>query len=667
MDPVSRSSHVLDTVRLLPIRWRIFAIAALNSGLAALLLVSVWSAAQVLEKAWAELRQAQQTEHLLGQIDRETERLQGLIHRYNTQPDGKILDRITALRSGLIARLRDETQADLLAADSAAQLTRLIDRVLAGFDGLREMRAGIRQTYDLKVSRPSREMAGLYGVIENLESPSRAALLPPLGKSRDAYHAMLLAANAYYLSTSSSSAAEVSRYAAAIERTVPVMLDLADDDIQRLALGGLKDRAGVFAAGIQDLAGDFAHVTKVLQDDIDGSTEALSATVETLTDRVRAIERSAQARFDGTLYDSARKLTVVALAFLCLVALVGVFVSRSISQPLSELRGGMLAIAGGAYGTIAPGTAASDEIGDMARAVEVFRQNALAKLQADDLLRTAKDSAEKTLSELRVAQASLVESEKLAALGSLVAGVAHEVNNPVGIGLTVASSLTHRCKTLSAEIASGPLRRSHLVDFIAGIEDAAAMIVSNLYRASDLVQSFKQVAVDRSSHGRRRFDLAETCEQVAASLRPGLKSSRIALEIRIPDGIIMDSYPGPLGQVLTNLFLNAVRYAFPADRPGTIAVSAEASDPDRVTITFADDGCGMAEEVRKRAFEPFFTTSRGTGGTGLGLHIAFNIATHQLGGRISLDSALGAGCRFTIAIPTVAPTNQDGVWRPRLS
>ena len=215
---MSQSSHLLDAVRLLPIRWRIFAIAALNSGLAAILLVSVWSAAQVLNNAWLELRQARQAERLLGQVDRESERLQGLIHRYNTQPDGKILERIAGLKSSLLTRLRNEAAADLIDPGSAAELGRLIERVLAGFDALRTMRAGISRTYDLKISRPSREMAGLYGLIENLELPSRAALLPPLGKSRDAYHAMLLAANAYYLSTSSSSAAEVGRYAAAIER-----------------------------------------------------------------------------------------------------------------------------------------------------------------------------------------------------------------------------------------------------------------------------------------------------------------------------------------------------------------------------------------------------------------------------------------------------------------
>ena len=663
-----QAGRVLTLVRVLPIRWRIFAIAALNTGLAITLLLTIWSGANILVNAWTELAQVRKTERLLGQIDRETERLQALIHRYNAHPDARILDRIVALRTQLVVRLGEDARRDALVAGSVDGLERIIERFLAGFEALREMRANISRTYDTKISRPSREMAGLYGVIENLEVPSRAALMPPLAKSREAYHAMLLAANAYYLSTSPASATEVGRHAAAIQRTVPVMLDLAEDGIQRLALSGLLDRAAAFARGMDDLAGDFARETKLLEADIDGSTEALSTAIETLTNGVRRVEQSAQARFDKTLTESGRRVMAVALAFVALVALVGVLVARSISEPLSALRSGMLAIVGGSLDRTPSGTLARDEIGDMARGVEAFRRNAIAKLESDEALRSAKERAEASLAELKSTQASLIEAEKLAALGSLVAGVAHEVNNPVGIGLTVASSLTHRCKTISGEIAHGPIRRSHLLDFIAGIEDAAGMIVSNLYRASELIESFKQVAVDRSSHGRHRFDLAETCEQIAASLRPGLKVSRITLETHVPGGILMDSYPGPLGQLVTNLFLNAVRHAFPARETGVIAVSAVSDDRQgTVTITFGDDGIGMEEEVRRRAFEPFFTTSRGAGGTGLGLHIAFNIATHQLGGRISLEAAPGRGCRFVIVLPRVAPSAQDDVWLPKFA
>ena len=480
---------------------------------------------------------------------------------------------------------------------------------------------------------------------------------------------MLLAANAYYLSTAPDSATEVGRYAAAIQSTVPVMLDIADDEFQRLALNGLRERAATFAGGIDDLAGDFAKETKLLQSDIDGSTADLSLAVESLTSRVRAVERAAQARFDETLSDAARKLSGVSLAFVALVVFFGVAVSKSISEPLLALRGEMLAIADGDYGRAPLGIDAPDQIGDMARAVEVFRQNALAKLRTDEMLRTAKERAETALADLRTTQASLIESEKLAALGGLVAGVAHEVNNPVGVGLTVASSLAHRCKAISAELASGPVRRSRLNEFIGDVQAAAGMIVSNLYRASDLVEAFKQVAVDRSSHHRRQFDLKEACEQVTASLRPGLRVSHslIALVVEIPEGIVMDSYPGPLGQVVTNLFLNAVRHAYRPGETGEVRLSADRQGTSHVVVTFSDDGLGMPGEVRKRAFEPFFTTNRGEGGTGLGLHIVFNIVTHQLGGRVTLASEPGAGSRFVMTLPLVAPAVTEEAWRPRFA
>ena len=159
--------------------------------------------------------------------------------------------------------------------------------------------------------------------------------------------------------------------------------------------------------------------------------------------------------------------------------------------------------------------------------------------------------------DLRDAQNNLIEAEKLAALGGLVAGVAHEVNNPIGISLTVASSFARRCDDFAKEVGNGPLRRSRLDEFLAGSRDAANQLVANLQRAGELVQSFKQVAVDRSHADRRQFDLRESTDQIIASLRPVMKKSQITLTVDMPAGILMDSYPGAYGQVLTNLFLNA--------------------------------------------------------------------------------------------------------------
>ena len=177
----------------------------------------------------------------------------------------------------------------------------------------------------------------------------------------------------------------------------------------------------------------------------------------------------------------------------------------------------------------------------------------------------------------------------------------------------------------------GGLRRSRLEDFIARNRDASQQLVANLERAAELIQSFKQVAVDRSHAERREFDLAEATDQIVASLRPVLKKTRLSVSVEVPEGIGLDSYPGSYGQVLTNLFLNAVHHAYPEGQEGTISIRAQATDGDNVEVSIADDGMGMAAEVRRQAFDPFFTTRRSAGGTGLGLHIVYNLVSRQLG------------------------------------
>ena len=273
-------------------------------------------------------------------------------------------------------------------------------------------------------------------------------------------------------------------------------------------------------------------------------------------------------------------------------------------------------------------------------------------------MREAKDAAEAALRNLRETQNSLIEAEKLAALGRLVAGVAHEVNNPVGISLTVASSLERKTALFAAEVARGDLRRSSLTDFLGAARDASGQLVANLNRAAELITSFKQVAADRNYSDQREFDLGDLTEQVVLSLRPGLRKHRLTLSVDCEPNLAMNSYPGPYGQVLTNLFLNSVAHAFPDGRAGTVDIKVRAAGPDYVEIIFADDGCGMSLDVRRRAFDPFFTTRRDQGGTGLGLHIVYSIVTNRLGGRLELDSEPGRGTRVHIVLPRVAPLEQ---------
>jgi signal transduction histidine kinase len=252
-------------------------------------------------------------------------------------------------------------------------------------------------------------------------------------------------------------------------------------------------------------------------------------------------------------------------------------------------------------------------------------------------------------------QRYLIETERLAALGGLVAGVAHEISSPIGTSLTVASTLANRSADFTDQIASGQVRRALLVEFADGCRGAAAQLVANLQRAGGLIQSFKQVAVDSSSDNRRAFDLKLATEQVIASVRPRLVKSQSSLAIEMPSDLTLDSYPGAYGQVLTNLIFNAVAHGFTNGPGGHILIKARRLGTDQVEITFADNGIGIPEEVQRRVFDPFFTTGRAQGSTGLGLYIVHNLVTQQLGGRIVLLSAPGMGTSICMTLPVVAP------------
>ena len=252
-------------------------------------------------------------------------------------------------------------------------------------------------------------------------------------------------------------------------------------------------------------------------------------------------------------------------------------------------------------------------------------------------------------------QRYLIETERLAALGSLVAGVAHEISGPIGTSLTVASTLANRSADFTDQIASHQVRRALLVEFTDGCRGAADQLVANLQRAATLIQSFKQVAIDRSSDDRRAFDLKVATEQVVASVRSRLLKSQSSLAIEMPSDITMDSFPGPYGQVLTSLIFNAVTHGF-TDRPGGhMLIEARRLGLDQVEVTFSDDGKGIPEQVQRHVFDPFFTTRRAQGSTGLGLYIVHNLVTQQLGGRIRLASAPGKGTSICMTLPLLAP------------
>lgn len=255
-----------------------------------------------------------------------------------------------------------------------------------------------------------------------------------------------------------------------------------------------------------------------------------------------------------------------------------------------------------------------------------------------------------TLEQLTQAQNQLIDAEKMAALGNLVAGVAHDINTPLGIGVTAASHLRGEIQSMSEHLKRGELTRSELTGFIDRGMRGAELILGNLSRASDLVRSFKQVAVDQSSEQRREIELDTYLAEVLQSLQPTLARSPVGVSLECPPGVIVDTFPGAIYQIVVNLVLNAITHAFVAEQAGTIAVSARHLGAD-VQIQVRDDGKGMEEGIRKRIFEPFFTTRRGQGGSGLGLHIVYNLAHELLGGTVHCSSQLGAGTTFILQFP----------------
>jgi len=255
-----------------------------------------------------------------------------------------------------------------------------------------------------------------------------------------------------------------------------------------------------------------------------------------------------------------------------------------------------------------------------------------------------------SLETLRHAQDELVRSEKLAALGALVAGVAHELNTPIGNSLLAVSTLLDQTRSFSRASAEG-IKRSTLQQFIEDVGSGGEIVLRNLYRAVDLVSSFKQVAVDRTTSQSREFLLSDLANEILLVLVPTFKKSGITVRQEIPGGIRMLSYPGPFGQVLINLINNGLAHAFEGRAEGAIVISAGVVGDDSVRIVVADNGAGIAPENMGRIYDPFFTTKLGRGGSGLGLNIVYNIVYGVLRGKIEVESTLGAGTRFILTLP----------------
>jgi C4-dicarboxylate-specific signal transduction histidine kinase len=265
-------------------------------------------------------------------------------------------------------------------------------------------------------------------------------------------------------------------------------------------------------------------------------------------------------------------------------------------------------------------------------------------------LRQSNRALEQSLQQLRQTQAQLVEAEKLAALGSLVAGVAHEINTPVGIGVTAASHLESKVRQLAERYRGNRLTRSEFEAFIHVATEAAGMVLSNLNRAADLVQSFKQVAVDQASGEKRPFFLKSYIQEILVSLRPRLRQTNCSIHVNCPEDIRVNGRPGAFYQILSNFIMNSLFHGFEGREDGRIQIDVSREEQCAV-LRYADDGTGIPPENLGKIFDPFFTTKLGQGGSGLGLHIVYNLVTKTLGGRIRCSCPEEGGTVFEITFP----------------
>jgi len=251
---------------------------------------------------------------------------------------------------------------------------------------------------------------------------------------------------------------------------------------------------------------------------------------------------------------------------------------------------------------------------------------------------------------LKTTQSKLVESEKMASLGGLVAGVAHEINTPIGIGVTAASTLADRTTEAATAYDNKQLKGSALKAYFNLAQTSSNLVLNNLNRAAELIQSFKQVAVDQSNLDKRSFAVKKYIEGSLLNLKPHLKKTPHQITVNGDEQISINSYPGAFSQIITNLVMNSVRHAYLKGEAGNLRFEFKL-DSGRLMVEYSDDGCGIPPENLGKIFEPFFTTARAQGGTGLGLHIVFNLVTQKLRGTINVQSEVGVGTTFILNLP----------------
>ncbi|MCM2680183.1 sensor histidine kinase [Echinimonas agarilytica] len=273
--------------------------------------------------------------------------------------------------------------------------------------------------------------------------------------------------------------------------------------------------------------------------------------------------------------------------------------------------------------------------------------------ETENILKLQRCALQKTVADLEATQNQLVESAKFASLGELVAGVAHEINTPVGVTVTALSFLTERLDTLNTEFRDGTLTQGGMEQILTDCSQSCDLMTSNLHRAAKLISSFKQVAVDQSSESVRQVQLSSYIKDVVTSLQPELKRGQHTVNISCAGDLYLTTRTGALSQVITNLVMNSVIHGFEEKAKGVIEISIQ-QEQGQIEITYSDNGKGMNDDSLKRLFDPFFTTRRGKGGSGLGAHLVYNLVTHSMKGAIIANSQEGMGLTYTIQLPQLS-------------
>ncbi|MET3121080.1 two-component system NtrC family sensor kinase [Oxalobacteraceae bacterium GrIS 2.11] len=428
-----------------------------------------------------------------------------------------------------------------------------------------------------------------------------------------------------------------------------------DINVSNLFSGKVRDEQGkIVAAGNAPMRGDLVEAPLSYSEFDPGNRNA-----QKLANIGQVEVKFSREQIDAALNaELAHKFfEIVFLDFILVITLS--FSLRMVFVPLKQLRDSLNDLAIHETNEVEElSEGRRDEFGDVAigfnRIQRKMKSTISMARQSEELAKRASLGAEQALQELKQTQESLLQAERLASLGGLVAGVAHEINTPVGITLTGASILQEATYKIDLMMKSGSIKKSQIQQYVDTAVESTRLIMANSQRAAELIHSFKQIAVDQTSESKRPFKVKDYIDEVVMCLHPRLKKTNIQIRVNCADEVELNSYSGAFAQIMTNLIMNSLTHAFDNSDAGIIDISVGMHN-DMLTLKFADDGRGIRPENLGKIFDPFFTTQLGKGGSGLGLNIVFNLIAKKMGGTIIVNSVLGKGAIFTIRIPRVAP------------